>query len=56
VPFALQYINLPILVSKDNVGSDRVQMILAVTYGNISMLYTPQINVTGYCNVTQPGL
>ena len=54
--FAPQYVNLPILVSKDNVGSDRAQMILAVTYVTISKLHTPQINIIGYCNITQPGL
>jgi len=54
--FLLQYVNLPILVSKDNVGSDRALMILAVTYGTISKLHAPQINVIGYCNVIQPGL
>jgi len=56
MPFPPQYVNLPILVTKANVGSDCAQMILAVTYGTISKLYTPQINVTGFCNVTQPGL
>jgi hypothetical protein len=54
--FPPQYVHLSILVSKDFVGSDRAQMILAATYRPISKLHTPQINVSEYCNVTQPGL
>jgi hypothetical protein len=55
MPFPPPYLNVPILVSKDNAGSDRLQAILAITYRNTSTLHAPQI-VAGYCNVTQPGL
>lgn len=48
--------NIPILISKDFVGSDRAQMILAATYRTISELHTRQMNVSVYCNVAQTGL